>query len=472
MSPRITEAKDPFKLVNSGIFALKRNKWAKAKRKFEEALKNEDIQKNSSVWGNYGIALVNLKLYPDALKAFTQASDLDKNNAELLTKKGIVEFQLNNFKAAETSFKQALQKNKNDPEIYILLSRVYGKQDEYLKKIKVLEKALKKLPDSYKIPIELARAWAQHENPEKVEKVLKEAIPKAKTPDPGLLLGQHLLDQNKIDNALEIYKLVLDRFPTSQHAQYGIGVAYHAKNKFSQALDAYMKSLELFRGEKTPQSLYINLARVLKQLKRQKEAIDYLFRAKKMGKTTLEISLLLAELFLEINRADRAFRALEDAQNLDKDNPVIPFYMGMTSLQLEDPSNAEEHFKRSLLLDPNFYESKLQLAILALQKKQYNEAYILALEVIKSKPDHIPARQLAGKMAFNLQKFKETIEILKPVVVESPKLDDLEVLLRAWLMRNESKDAHSFVKNELKITKELHNQMEKKVFLRQFLKNN
>jgi len=470
MSPRVAEAKNPFRLVKSGIFALKRNKWAKAKRKFEEALQNEDIQKNSGVWANYGVALVNLKLYSDALKAFTQAADLDKNNTELLTKKGLIEFQLDNLRAAENSFKQALQKNKNDPEIYILLSRVYAKQDEQSKQIKILEKALRKLPDSYKIPIELARAWARQENSDKVEKVLKEAISTAKTPDPGLILGQHFLDQKKIDSALEIYKLVLNRFPTSQHAQYGIGVAYHAKNMFSQALEAYMKSLELFRGEKTPQSLYINLARVLRQLGRQKEAIDYLFRAKKTGKTTLEVSLLLAELFLEIKRADRAFRALEDAQNLDKDNPVIPFYLGMTALQIEDQAAAEEHFKRSLLLDPNFYESKLQLAILALQKKQYNEAYILASEVINLKSDHILARRLAGKMAFNLQKFKETIEFLRPVVIENPQLDDLEVLLRAWLMRNESKEAHSFIKNELKMNTDLRNQMEKKVFLKQFLK--
>ena len=471
MNPRTTEAKDPFKLVRSGIFALKRNKWAKAKRKFEEALQIEEIQKNSAAWANYGIALVNLKLYPDALKAFTQAVDLDKNNPELYTKKGLIELQLNKFKEAENSFKQALQKSKADPEIYILLGRVYGKQDDHSKQVKILEKALKKVPDSSKIPIELARVWAHQENSEKVEKVLKEAISTARTPEPGLLLGQHLLDQNNLDNALEVYKLVLDRFPSSQHAQYGIGVAYHAKNEFNNALESYMKTLELFRGEKIPQSLFINLARVSKQLGHKKEAIDFLFKAKKAGKTTLEISLLLAELFLEIKRADRAFRALEDAQNLDKDNPIIPYYLGMTSLQLNDPSAAEEHFKRSLLLDPTFHESKFQLANLALQNKQYNEAYILASEIARSKSDHIPARRLAGKTAFLLQKFKESIEFLKPIVIENPQLEDLEILLRAWLMRNESKEAHSFVRNELKINKNLHDQMEKKIFLRQFLKD-
>jgi len=67
--------------------------------------------------------------------------------------------------------------------------------------------------------------------------------------------------------------------------------------------EEYQKALPLFRPEKPPQSLFVNLGRVLKNLKRNKEAIDALYRAKKYGKPTLEIALLLAELFLEIKES-------------------------------------------------------------------------------------------------------------------------------------------------------------------------
>ncbi|MFX1517308.1 MAG: hypothetical protein ACFFC6_13475, partial [Promethearchaeota archaeon] len=66
MNPRIKEAKDPIKSVRSGVFALERKKWAKARRKFEVALNDTEVQQNAGVWANYGIALTNLNLLSEA----------------------------------------------------------------------------------------------------------------------------------------------------------------------------------------------------------------------------------------------------------------------------------------------------------------------------------------------------------------------------------------------------------------------
>jgi len=90
VTPRIKEGTNPVKLVRSGVFAIKKKKWAKAKRKFEAALLDDEIQQNAGVWANYGIVLTNLKLLKEAQEAFTRATDLDKN-AELWVKKGLIE---------------------------------------------------------------------------------------------------------------------------------------------------------------------------------------------------------------------------------------------------------------------------------------------------------------------------------------------------------------------------------------------
>ncbi|MHA1227377.1 MAG: CDC27 family protein [Candidatus Hodarchaeales archaeon] len=469
MSPRITEPKDPLKIVHSGVFALKRKKWNKAKRKFEEALKYEDFQDNAGLWANYGISLINLKQFSDALAAFSRAVELDNKNAELWIKKGLIEYQLNLLKEAEKSLIQAQRRDKLNPETPILLSRIYSKQGNISKQIKTLENAWKKHSDSVKIPIELARALYKDEKPDKVEKVLNKALKQAKSADPGLVLGQYFLDEKEYDRALEVYNKVLDRFPNSYYAAYGIGVAYHAKNKWSNALESYKKAAIMFRPNKPPQSLYVNMSRVLKQLGKYKEAIDTLYKAKKLGKTTIEISLLLAELFLENKRPDRALRALEDAKNLDKNNPTIPFYIGLTLLELKEKERAKEEFKRSLILDPQFYESKLQLALLLTEEKQWNEAYRLSSDVVKINPNHTAARRLAAKLAFDLHKFKESIEYIKPVVIEKTQLDDLELLLRSWVMRNEPDKAKQFMKSEISLNEDLKDQMRSKIFLRQFI---
>ncbi|MHA2154869.1 MAG: tetratricopeptide repeat protein, partial [Candidatus Hodarchaeales archaeon] len=289
MPPRIKETKDPDKLVRSGIFALNNKKWKKAVRKFEVALKDEEMQNNAIVWANYGIALTNLKKLSEALSAFSIAVDLDKKNEAFWSKKGLVEYQLELYREAGRSFSRAKKLNKSNDEIPILISRSLQKQGELKKAIKALESSRKSYPDSAKIPIELARIWEEQGELEKTLSVLEKALKETNHPDPGLLLGQLLLDNQEYTKAIEIYLLVLERFPESYHAQYGIGVAYHAKKDYQKALDNYRSVITNYQTTKPPQSLYINIARVLREMRRPKEAIDALFRAKKLGKPSLEI---------------------------------------------------------------------------------------------------------------------------------------------------------------------------------------
>ncbi|UCG02037.1 MAG: tetratricopeptide repeat protein [Candidatus Heimdallarchaeota archaeon] len=470
MNPRIKEAKDPLKLVRSGVFALERKKWSKARRKFEAALIDDEVQQNAGVWANYGIALTNLNLISEAQKAFTKSVSLDKKNARLWVKKGITESRLGNDNEAKKSFEQALRFDKKDPEIPILLSRVLRKQEDTKKAIKVLESAWKKLPESSQIPIELAIIYNKQNDDRKSEEILTKAIQTARQPDPGLLLGQTLLDKKDYKRSILIYQEILSRFPQSHHAQYGLGVAYHANEDWKKALEEYQKAIPLFRPEKPPQSLFINMGRVLKNLRQNKEAIDALYRAKKYGKPTLEISLLLAELFLESNRPDRAKRALEDAIRIEKNNPVIRFYLGLTLLQLNDIPKAKENFQKSIELDPDFHESKLQLSRLAIQERDFKIAYALANEVAVADPNHIPGNRLAAKLAYDLRNFKRTIELLEPVVTNNPRnhLEDLELILNSWLLLSQPEKAKSFLKRLLEEDKSLKDHLRSKAFFTQF----
>ncbi|MHA2243556.1 MAG: tetratricopeptide repeat protein [Candidatus Hodarchaeales archaeon] len=471
MTPRIKETKDPPKLVRSAIFALNRKKWPKARRKFEAALIDEEMQQNAGVWANYGIVLTKLKLLSEAQKAFNRAVSLDKKNAELWIKKGLTEFRLENYTEAKKTFEKAMRLDKKDPEIPILLSRILRKDGDLKKAVKVLESAQRKFPKSRQIPIELAIVWSNQNEHQKANHVLKKASKTADHPDPGLLLGQTLLDNKEYIQAIFVYEELLSRFPQSPHVQYGLGVAHHANGEWQKALDAYRLALPLFRPDKPPQNLFVNMARSLKDLKRKKEAIDTLYQAKKYGKTTMEIVLLLAELFLETNRHTRAKRALEDAVRLDKHNPVVRFYLGLTLLQMKDIPRAKENFKRSLELNPEFHESKLQLALLSIQEKDFKTAFTLANEVASADPNHIPGNQLAAKLAYDLRHFKRTIELLEPIVVKEPRkrLEELELLLNSWLLLSQPEKAKSFLNMLLGEHKDLKEKLRSKSFFTQFL---
>ncbi|MFX0053275.1 MAG: tetratricopeptide repeat protein, partial [Candidatus Hermodarchaeota archaeon] len=347
---------------------------------------------------------------------------------------------------------------------------ILRRQDNHKKAIKILESAQKKFSKSSQIPIELAIIYSNQNEDQKAEEVLAKAIQTANQPDPGLLLGQTLLDKKEYNRSISVYKEILSRFPQSHHAQYGLGVAYHANEEWLKALEEYQKAIPLFRYEKPPQSLFVNMGRVLKNLKRNKEAIDALYQAKKYGKPTLEIALLHAELFLEINRPDRAKRALEDGIRLDKNNPVIPFYLGLTLLQLKDISQAKENFQKAIELDPDFHESKLQLSRIAIQERDFNTAYALANEVAAADPNHIPGNRLAAKLAYDLRDFKRAIELLEPIVTKDPKkhLEELELILNSWLLLSQPEKAKVFLRKLLREDKALKDQLHTKAFFTQF----
>ena len=470
MPPRIKDSKDPIKFVRSGIFALNRKKWAKATRKFEQALKDEEVQQNAIIWANYGVALTNLKKYNDALIAFSAAVQLEGKNGELWLKKGLVEYQLELFHDAEKSFSRAGKLDNNNDEIPILISRCLHKRNYVKKAIKILESSLKKHSKSAKIPIELSKLLKGVGDIEKAQDVLFKSIRDAKHPDPGLLLGQSFLDGQQYDKAIDVYIQVLKRFPDSSHAQFGVGIAHHAKKEFKQALNTYNKVISMYRSKKPPQNLYINIARVLKELGRNKEAIDALYKAKKLGKTSLDIPLLMAELFLDSNRPDKAKRALEDAVLLDKKNPVFRFYLGMTNLQLGKIAEARRYFVQSIELDPTFFESKIQLAILAVKEKKLQYAYSLVNDVITENPTHIGGVRLTAQIAFDLRDFRRTVELVEPLVRNNTfKIPDLEILLNSWLMLSQPEKAHAFMKKLLSENKEIQTQLKGIAFFDQFL---
>lgn len=89
------------------------------------------------------------------------------------------------------------------------------------------------------------------ENPDKWQKQyfqLKENYKKEYNfSDESMLnnLGYELLEQNKIEEAIQVFELLVSEFPTSANAYDSLAEGYYLNNQFSQSLTNYKKSLEL-----------------------------------------------------------------------------------------------------------------------------------------------------------------------------------------------------------------------------------
>ena len=59
-------------------------------------------------------------------------------------------------------------------------------------------------------------------------------------------LGYEFLNQNKIEDAIEIFELLVAEFPNSANAFDSLGEAYYKSENYKLALKNYKKSFELY----------------------------------------------------------------------------------------------------------------------------------------------------------------------------------------------------------------------------------
>lgn len=72
-------------------------------------------------------------------------------------------------------------------------------------------------------------------------------------------LGYQLLNDNKIDDAIKIFKLLVSEFPNSANAYDSLGEAYLANNNTDLALKNYKKSLELDPKNENAENAIVNI---------------------------------------------------------------------------------------------------------------------------------------------------------------------------------------------------------------------
>jgi len=83
-------------------------------------------------------------------------------------------------------------------------------------------------------------------------------------------------------------------------------------------------------------------------------------------------------------------KALEDfvkAEKLFPNDADIPFYIGLTHLQLKQPKEAVQYFKKTVKLNPSYSDAHFQLGMVLIQEKNFEEAIFYLQKVFKQWPE-------------------------------------------------------------------------------------
>jgi len=259
---------------------LRNGRYEEAEREAKTAL---DIDgENAFAHNMLGSAYLALNKGELAVEEFDRAIELDPTLVDAHIKKGNFSLVAGDEQKAEKEFSVAVKIAPDLLDSRIILAKYYIKTKKFIEAITTLEEGLRgNVNDAVLYNI----IGAAHIGLLDTGKSLQ-SFEKAKSSNPGFLLSY-----------------------------FNSALVYLNKGDQEKAIKEYEKVLDISDSNITA---LLMLARVLEAEKRDKEALSYYFKAKKLGK--VEAYMALAGYYQRKNDSKQALSVLKEALNIEPDN--------------------------------------------------------------------------------------------------------------------------------------------------------
>ena len=261
----------------------------------------------------------------------------NSDNKALLEKLAYLSFKLNEVENAKTYLKKllAITYDKNFEKNLLML---HLQSEEWEDANKIIKNVLPKEPNNYQLSKHNAYIEGKLKNYNKANQLYVELIQKnSNDVDLYINFGYLLNTQGLYKEAIEIYQNGLKLYPDNYHLIYNVGIVY--------------KNLGEFR-----------------------QSIDYLKKIIQSNKNDYRVWLTLAGSYLEMNKEDDAFKALNQAAQLNSNHPDLFYQQSIFNQRKGIYDKSIELLKKALLLDSEHIYANTQLGLMYIKIKEYNKA--------------------------------------------------------------------------------------------------
>ena len=207
--------------------------------------------------------------------------------------------------------------------------------------------------------------------------------------------------------------------------QTTLGEIALAESKPEEAEKAFQRVLEL-----NPQSTraHSGLAEVFYAAGKHSEAITEAKAAISAGDDRAAIFMLLGVTLTVTNKFDEALPALDEALKREPKNTVVLLNRAEVFIAKNKPNEAAADLRAALAIEPNT-RTKLRLATLLAQAKQFDAAIVLFQEVVDAEPANADARAALTAVLIESGKAADAVSELEKLVKAEPN----RAVLRAQL---------------------------------------
>jgi tetratricopeptide (TPR) repeat protein len=290
-----------------------------------------------------------------------------------------VYLQQKNYDAAIVQAKKAVEQVPNDAEAYFVLGQAYGFKGMYIEMNDAYTKSLEN-SQSHAADIERERAnhWVNTFN-----------------------AGVSSYRQDKLDEAIELFKIAIILQPKKTEGHKNLAFAYAQKGDFDTAIKTYEEGIEM-----DPNDLELKnyLGQLYYNMKKFDEAIEILSDVVQNSQPATDVYnqalLSLAFSYDMTNQAEKAIQTYTNAIENDPENTDLLFNMGRLQQQLEKYEEAITYFKQVIENNPNDFDSMISVGNCYLQLEKFTDSIPYFEKATELKPDSVQAWNNLGVAYF------------------------------------------------------------------------
>jgi tetratricopeptide (TPR) repeat protein len=187
-----------------------------------------------------------------------------------------------------------------------------------------------------------------------------------RNPEVYQMLATIYYDKGQFSKAIKTFKRALEIDPTYTDASVGLSIILNDLGKYDEGKQVFIDAqtqLEKRSGKSDPfideklSSKHEELADLYYQYKRYNEALEQLLKAQKLSSRRAEITMRIAEVYVQLGQSDRA---VKDLRTLIREYPhFIParLKLGVIYFNTNNIAEATEQWENILMRDPQHPEA-------------------------------------------------------------------------------------------------------------------
>lgn len=359
----------------------------------------------------------------EAAEAFISLEGLTSDDSAFLQASSAKLIAIGDFDSAQKLIEKAEKLDPNNARLsaqkgYVLLSK------NNKAGIDSLERALELDPSLISVELALGIQYLKSGDDKKAQEVSNKLIVKyGNNPSGYLLQGIIFTKENKNEQAIESFEIVLSLDPDNIVGLYNLGLIYQDQQENETAWGYFERVITINPAHKNALSNFVNLAVNTKQLERSH---DFLVKLADGDNLTLTIALAMN---LRANeQIKESVSLLEEFTNKSVLTPLYWTILGDSYFQLNDFERANIAFTTGLKQTPQHYLLNLRIIGILETLKKYPEAVAQAQKAYQFYPDNDRLEILLTHLEMinrNYAEAKKMLDITKKKQLKHHLLDSV-----------------------------------------------